>query len=467
MSRAVSIEVEEKGGTLQRKIELRGEKAWTTLFLRFMLDSSRSPALQRHKHIQDGMGSMRSSMIEDMLTIVSRNIYDSATQVMSTASAMIPANTFCIAINDRLTTTVLRSFNRANHILDEGLVVDNEDSYCHLVIEKSKGPLVIGDNLTHPLTREMDATKLVGGCSFMGVPIVKRKGEVYGSLCAFDHEFYAYNEKEVAFMSSLAAFFANVLELEDAANALKDAHQTIYSLAEEKSNLLAVMSHEIRTPLNGIIGMIDLLQSTEPSEEQLRYIEIAKTSGDSLLAILNDILSYAKLESEAKDLSFHSIQLEACIKQVHDLMFQNAASKGIKLHMDIDSSVPDTLFVDVTKLHQIIINLVSNAIKFTDSGSVTIMADTIMEPADSPRLLLKVRDTGSGIDSKKLDQLFQPFSQLHAPSRSEQYGGTGLGLSICKKLAEQLGGNVWLVESSESGSCFALNLPLFVSAPLE
>lgn len=412
-----------------------------------------------------GMGSLKSSMIEDMLTIVSRNIYESATQVMSTASAMIPANTFCIAINDRLTTTVLRSYNRHQMILDEGLVVDNEDSYCHLVIEKSKGPLVIEDNLTHPLTREMDATKLVGGCSFMGVPIVKQAGEVYGSLCAFDHNFYSYDEKEVAFMSSLAAFFANVLELEDAANALKNAHRTIYSLAEEKSNLLAVMSHEIRTPLNGMIGMIDLLQSTEPSQEQRRFLDIAKASGDSLMAILNDILSYAKLESEDREISYYSINLQACIKQVHDLLLHDASNKGIKLYTDIDPAIPELISVDVTKLHQIIINLLSNAIKFTDSGSVTITVEAQMQGNDGPRLLLKIKDTGIGIDANKLDQLFQPFSQLHAPNRSEKYGGSGLGLSICKKLAEQMDGRVWLVESSESGSCFALELPLLLAEP--
>lgn len=403
---------------------------------------------------------MRSTIIEDMLTIVSANIYNSATQVMSTAYTMIPANTFCIAINDRMTTTVLRSYNRDYMILDEGLVVDNEESYCHLVIEKSEGPLIINNNLTHPLTRDMDATKLVGGCSFMGVQIVKKSGEVYGSLCAFDHNFYAYDEKEVAFMSSLAAFFANVLELEDAAMALQEAHHKICDLAEEKSNLLAVMSHEIRTPLNGIIGMIDLLQSTELTEEQLQYIKITQSSGDSLLAVLNDILSYAKIESDQSELVHLPLDLRSCVKQVQELLGPDAAKKGIKLHVEVCPTIPDIVRTDATKIQQIMINLISNAIKFTNTGGVTLSVEQLSSESSYPLMLVKVRDTGIGICAEKLDMLFKPFSQLHTPERSFEYSGTGLGLSICKKLAEQMTGRIWLMESNENGSCFALELPL-------
>lgn len=403
---------------------------------------------------------MRSTIIEDMLTIVSGNIYHSATQVMSTAYTMIPANTFCIAINDRMTTTVLRSYNRDNMILAEGLVVDNEESYCHLVIEKSQGPLIINDNRTHPLTRDMDATKLVGGCSFMGVPIVKRGGEVYGSLCAFDHNFYSYDEKEVALMSSLAAFFANVLELEDTTTALQDAHQTMFKLAEEKSNLLAVMSHEIRTPLNGIIGMIDLLQSTELTQEQREYVEITQKSGDSLLAVLNDILSYSKIESDYSELVHLPLNLRACIKQVQDLLVRDASKKGITLHVEISPTIPAMIKTDAIKIQQIIINLISNAIKFTNAGGITLSVQSLISETDFPRMLLTVRDTGIGIRKEKLDMLFKPFSQLHRADNSLAYSGAGLGLSICKKLAEQMAGRIWLMESNDNGSCFALELPL-------
>jgi signal transduction histidine kinase len=403
---------------------------------------------------------MRTNVIEDLLTIVSRNIYDSAAEVMNTASSMIPANTFCIAINNRLTTTVLKSYNRENMILAEGLVVDNEESYCHLVIEKSQGPLIIANNLTHPFTREMDATKLVGGCSFMGVPIVKRGGEVYGSLCAFDHNFYSYSEKEVALMTSLATFFANVLELEDTADALKDAQHSIYNMVEEKSNMLAVMSHEIRTPLNGIIGMIDLLQTTAMTEEQREYVDIVQTSGNSLLALLNDILSYSKIEADPTEANHQLFNLRSCIKQVQDLFVPDASKKGITLEVEVSPAIPDVLMTDVTKIQQIIINLVSNAIKFTSSGGVTITVHMISSETENLQLLLTVRDTGIGIQSEFVDRLFQPFSQLHIPNNIKGYSGTGLGLYICKRLAEQLGGRLWLMESNEKGSCFAFELPL-------
>jgi signal transduction histidine kinase len=294
----------------------------------------------------------------------------------------------------------------------------------------------------------------------MGVPIVKRGGEVYGSLCAFDHNFYSYSEKEVAIMTSLATFFANVLELEDTADALKDAHHTIYNMVEEKSNMLAVMSHEIRTPLNGIIGMIDLLQTTAMTEEQREYVDIVQTSGNSLLALLNDILSYSKIEADPAEANYQLFNLRSWIKQVQDLFVPDASKKGITLKVEVSPAIPDVLVTDVTKIQQIIINLVSNAIKFTNSGGVTITVQMISSETENPQLLLTVRDTGIGIQSEFIDRLFQPFSQLHMPNTIKGYGGTGLGLYICKRLAEQLGGRIWLMESNDKGSCFAFQLPL-------
>lgn len=172
----------------------------------------------------------------DVLSVISGKLYTSAANVMDTASRLIPANTFCIANLDSLSTKVLKSFNRDKIMLVEGLVVDNEESYCALVTEHAQGPLVIDNNLTHPLTKDMDATEFVGGCSFIGVPIRNEKGEFYGSLCSFDHGFYQYQERDVELLVSLSAFFTNLLEMETALNQLRTAEEKTERVLEDKKS---------------------------------------------------------------------------------------------------------------------------------------------------------------------------------------------------------------------------------------
>lgn len=170
----------------------------------------------------------------DVLSVISGKLYASAANVMDTASRLIPANTFCIANLDSLSTKVLKSFNREKVMLVEGLVVDNEESYCALVTEHAQGPLVIDNNLTHPLTKDMDATEFVGGCSFIGVPIRNEKGEFYGSLCSFDPGFYQYEERDVELLVSLSAFFTDLLEMESALTHLRTAEEKAELVLEDK-----------------------------------------------------------------------------------------------------------------------------------------------------------------------------------------------------------------------------------------
>ncbi|WP_159885313.1 GAF domain-containing sensor histidine kinase [Paenibacillus puerhi] len=400
----------------------------------------------------------------DVLSVISSNIYDCATRIMNMVARMMDANTFCIASNDRLTTTVLSSFNRELVMLEEGLVVDNEESYCHLVIQKSEGPLIIADNLTHPLTKDMDATKFVGGCSFLGVPIVTLKGEVFGSLCAFDHKYYAYSEQDVELLESLAVFFANVLELEDTMRSLKAAQEENMRIVEEKSNLLAVMSHEIRTPMNGVIGMTDLLQTTDLTSEQKDYVGVIKTSGHSLLSMVDRILEYAKVESEQLELSRSAFSIRYEVKQVIDLFAFEAARKGIRIHSVIAPHVPELLLGDAEKIRQILINLVSNAAKFTEHGEVILQVNRNAAHTKSAftELFFSVKDTGIGIPADRRERLFRTFSQVYDPAQRREYGGTGLGLSICKMLVERMEGRIWLEESVDSGACFSFILPLEV-----
>ncbi|OMF02022.1 histidine kinase [Paenibacillus amylolyticus] len=392
----------------------------------------------------------------DVLSLVSHKLYDSAANVMDTASRLIPANTFCIAQLDHLSTKVLNVYNRDKLILGEGLVVDNAESYCALVTEHSQGPLVINNNLTHPLTRHMDATEFVGGCSFVGVPIHNENGEIYGSLCSFDQDFYSYQQKDVDLLLSLSSFFTSLLEMETTLQQLKQAEETAAKVLEEKKNLLAVLSHEIRTPMNGVLAMANLLQSTRLSEDQSLYVNVIESSGASLLSMMDQILDYSKAEAGAISLEIKPYSVTETVEHVLQLFSSEAQKKEIRLYAEYNINDHLMLMGDQHKVRQILINLVGNALKFTEKGEVCISTEVSADTEGTLHASYEIKDTGIGIPQDRQDLLFKSYSQIHG--NSGKYGGAGLGLSICKQLAELMGGIVWLKESSPMGSRFVFNI---------
>ncbi len=360
-----------------------------------------------------------------------------------------------------------------NPSIKKGDVFDLQQTYCRETVRR-KEPLYFESVMVSSCPR-LPAGKPFPQQAYIGTPVVVAD-IVYGTLSFWSdtplNKPFRAVDKEL--LKLMAQWIGRELERQQDAEALATARDQALEATRAKSEFLATMSHEIRTPMNAVIGMTGLLLDTGLTPQQRDFVETVRSSGDALLAIINDILDFSKIESGKLELEVQPFNLRSCVEESLDLVASKAAEKGLEIAYLIDRQTPTAIVGDVTRVRQILVNLLGNAVKFTEKGEVVVSV-TARQIGEGNRnwvpitghgaenqcldpdalypvweIQFAVKDTGIGIPPERMNRLFKLFSQIDS-STTRQYGGTGLGLAISLRLSEMMGGRMWVESGGQVG----------------
>lgn len=338
----------------------------------------------------------------------------------------------------------------------------NQDFPGRVWVERA--PVWIHDVTKEPLSPRAHAMASLGLHGAVAFPIVLG-ADVLGVMEFYSREGREPEEELTRVFSAVGTQMGQFIERVRAMDDLKQARDTAVDASRAKSEFLATMSHEIRTPMNAIVGMADLLGETSLNPEQKEYVQLLRRGSDTLLKLIDDILDLAKVESGRLELEETEFGLLEFLERTLELLAIRAHQKGLELTCHVASDVPHQFLGDANRLRQILVNLVGNAIKFTQKGEVFVEVKRAEEgPSGGDSacpLVFLVRDTGVGIPEDKWESIFHPFTQVDS-STTRRYGGTGLGLSISKKLVGLMGGRIWIESKILQGTNFYFTLPLKV-----
>ncbi len=329
----------------------------------------------------------------------------------------------------------------------DGTITYVNDAYCTLAGRRAE--TLIGSKDGPDILEQGDTALLPDGCRVHDQKIASRDGP----------RWIAWRDVAVATdqgHSEIQSIGRDVTDRANAEQALADARDQAETASRAKSRFLAMVSHEIRTPLNGILGMADLLLDTPLTPEQTTYAKAVKTSGDTLLSLIEEILDFSKIESGRLDIEARPFALGAMIEEMVELLAPRAQTKGIEIASYVDERLPNRVVGDGIRLRQVLINLAGNAIKFTETGGVAIVVEPGIWPGD---ITFKVRDTGIGIAPDEQGRIFREFEQGEAGSTNNA-GGTGLGLAISRQIVERMGGTISVESMVGAGALFEFTVNL-------